>query len=118
MVEINWMYIGDSVPAFLTLLIIPLTYKCVSRLHFRCESDLFLAYSIAYGVIAGIISYIILNGIPLIIKKLSNGRIVPSEYKYSEKWVVPPGSIVPPFMYASIFFVLHCAMRIHASSAA
>ena len=86
--------------------------------HFRCQSDLFLAYSIAYGVIAGIVSYIILNGIPLIIKKLSNGRIVPSEYKYSEKWVVPPGSVVPPFMYASIFFILYCVMRIHASSAA
>ena len=25
--EINWHYIGDAVPAFLTLIIIPLTYK-------------------------------------------------------------------------------------------
>ncbi|KJA17332.1 hypothetical protein HYPSUDRAFT_206272 [Hypholoma sublateritium FD-334 SS-4] len=82
--EINWMYIGDSVPAFLTLLVIPLTYN------------------IAYGVIAGIVSYMLLNGIPLIIKKLSNGRIVPSEYKYSEKWVVPPGSVVPPFILKAI----------------
>jgi len=28
--EINWDYVGDSVPAFLTLIIIPLTYKFVS----------------------------------------------------------------------------------------
>ena len=28
-VEINWHYIGDAVPAFLTLIIIPLTYKFV-----------------------------------------------------------------------------------------
>ena len=27
--EINWDYIGDAVPAFLTLIIIPLTYKSV-----------------------------------------------------------------------------------------
>ena len=27
--EINWSYIGDAVPAFLTLFIIPLTYKYV-----------------------------------------------------------------------------------------
>jgi hypothetical protein len=28
--EINWDYIGDAVPAFLTIIIIPLTYKCAS----------------------------------------------------------------------------------------
>ena len=27
--EINWNYIGDAVPAFLTLIIIPLTFKFV-----------------------------------------------------------------------------------------
>jgi AGZA family xanthine/uracil permease-like MFS transporter len=27
--EINWNYLGDAVPAFLTLIMIPLTYKCV-----------------------------------------------------------------------------------------
>lgn len=25
--EINWDYIGDAVPAFITLIIIPLSYK-------------------------------------------------------------------------------------------
>ena len=25
--EINWDYIGDAVPAFLTIILIPLTYK-------------------------------------------------------------------------------------------
>ena len=29
--DINWDYIGDAVPAFLTLIIIPLTYKYVSH---------------------------------------------------------------------------------------
>lgn len=28
--EINWDYVGDSVPAFLTLIMIPLTYKYVN----------------------------------------------------------------------------------------
>ncbi|KAF9039131.1 xanthine/uracil permease [Panaeolus papilionaceus] len=78
--EINWMYIGDAVPAFLTLLIIPLTKN------------------IAYGVIAGIISYMLLNGIPLLIKKLSGGRIVPADIDQSEAWVIPPGSIIPLWM--------------------
>ncbi|RXW14769.1 hypothetical protein EST38_g11084 [Candolleomyces aberdarensis] len=75
--EINWDYLGDAVPAFLTLLIIP------------------LSFNIAYGVIAGVFAYIILNGVPLILKKLSGGRIMPSNYEISEEWVIPPGSIVP-----------------------
>ncbi|KAF8881607.1 permease family-domain-containing protein [Infundibulicybe gibba] len=75
--EINWDYMGDAVPAFLTIIIIPLTYN------------------IAYGVIAGVLSYILLNGIPLLIKKLSRGRILPPTHAASEKWVIPPGSIVP-----------------------
>jgi len=75
--EINWDYIGDAVPAFLTLIIIPLTYN------------------IAYGVIAGVLSYIILNGVPLLLSKISGGRIVPPNYEDSEEWVIPPGSIVP-----------------------
>lgn len=34
-VDINWNYIGDAVPAFLTLIIIPFTYKYVPLLpHF------------------------------------------------------------------------------------
>jgi adenine/guanine/hypoxanthine permease len=75
--EINWDYIGDAVPAFLTLIIIPLTFN------------------IAYGVIAGILSYLFLNGIPWIITKLSDGRIQPRNLENSEEWVIPPGGIVP-----------------------
>jgi len=79
--EINWDYVGDAVPAFLTLIIIPLTYN------------------IAYGVIAGIISYMIINGIPLILRKVSGGRIVPTNnYETAEKWHIPPGSLVPGWM--------------------
>ncbi|KAF8804071.1 xanthine/uracil permease [Phlegmacium glaucopus] len=78
--EINWHYIGDAVPAFLTLLIIPLTYN------------------IAYGVIAGVLSYMVLNGIPLLLKKVSGGRLVPPDYDLAEEWVLPPGGIVPNWM--------------------
>src|SRR3954471_21732522 len=43
--DINWRYWGDSFPAFVTLAVMPFTY------------------SIAYGLIAGIVSYIIINTI-------------------------------------------------------
>lgn len=79
--EINWDYIGDAVPAFLTLVIIPLTYN------------------IAYGVIAGIISYLLINGIALALRKASGGRVIPPNYyEDSEEWVVPPGSMVPAWV--------------------
>ncbi|KAJ7761721.1 hypothetical protein B0H16DRAFT_1809831 [Mycena metata] len=76
-VSVNWVYIGDAVPAFLTIIIIP------------------LSYNIAYGVIAGILSYLVLNGIPWIITRLSGGRIVPPSIKMSEKFIVPPGGLIP-----------------------
>ncbi|KZV60374.1 hypothetical protein PENSPDRAFT_659606 [Peniophora sp. CONT] len=78
--EINWDYIGDAVPAFLTIVMIPLTYN------------------IAYGVIAGIGSYLVINGVPWLIKVITGGRIVPPTYGQAEPWVVPPGGFVPMWM--------------------
>ncbi|KAJ7874698.1 permease family-domain-containing protein [Mycena olivaceomarginata] len=75
--DINWDYIGDAVPAFLTLIIIP------------------LSYNIAYGVIAGILSYLLLNGVPWIITRLTGGRIIPPNIEMSEEWVIPPGGMIP-----------------------
>ena len=60
-------------------------------------------FSIAYGVIAGIFSYIILNGIPLALRKASGGRIVPGNYEFAEPWVIPPGSIIPYWMRVLLF---------------
>lgn len=67
-------------PAFLVVIIIP------------------LSYNIAYGVIAGVLSYVLINGIPLALKKISGGRIVPPNYDAAEEWVIPPGGIVPLWM--------------------
>ncbi|KZP24240.1 hypothetical protein FIBSPDRAFT_822380 [Athelia psychrophila] len=75
--EINWDYVGDAVPAFITIIVIP------------------LSYNIAYGVIAGVVSYILLNGIPGAIRMLTRGRIVPPNIDAAEPWVIPPGGLVP-----------------------
>jgi len=75
--EINWDYIGDAVPAFLTIIIIP------------------LSYNIAYGVIAGVLSFILINGTAWVLRKLSGDRIVPPNMEAAEPWVIPPGGIVP-----------------------
>ena len=82
--EINWDYVGDAVPAFLTIIIIP------------------LSYNIAYGVIAGIFSYVIINGGTWLLIKISP-RFTPPNYEVAEAWVIPPGSIVPTWMSVSAF---------------
>ena len=67
-VSINWRYIGDAVPAFVTLLFIP------------------FSYSIAYGVIAGLMTYIILNGLAYAVKLITGGHIVPADEDHREYW--------------------------------
>ena len=66
--DINWRYIGDSVPAFLTLAIMPFTY------------------SIAYGLITGIITYAILNVGAWCLMRVSGGRITPYDYEAKDYW--------------------------------
>ncbi|KAK7202806.1 putative nucleoside transporter [Myxozyma melibiosi] len=66
--EINWQYVGDSIPAFLTIAVMPFTY------------------SISYGLIAGILSYMLLNIGVWLIDKLSKGRITPENYEKREGW--------------------------------
>lgn len=78
--EINWEYPGDAIPAFLTLILIPLTYN------------------IAYGVIAGVGSYVLLNGGVGVVRWGSKGRVRPTLYELGERWSVPPGGLVPGWM--------------------
>ena len=66
--DINWRYIGDSVPAFLTMALMPFTY------------------SIAYGLIVGLITYTILNTVAWLITKASKGIIVPYDYDHKDHW--------------------------------
>lgn len=79
--DINWRYYGDAIPAFLTIAIMPFTY------------------SIAYGLIAGILSYILLNGITWTLEKVSGGRIVPPNKDESDPWSWKlPGGVLPPWV--------------------
>ncbi|KAK5175296.1 uncharacterized protein LTR77_000434 [Saxophila tyrrhenica] len=79
--DINWSYMGDAIPAFLTIAIMPFTY------------------SIAYGLIAGIMSYIILNTTVWAIEKASGGRIKPKDKELKEPWTYKlEGGILPPWV--------------------
>jgi AGZA family xanthine/uracil permease-like MFS transporter len=79
--DINWKYMGDAIPAFLTIAIMPFTY------------------SIAYGLIAGIMSYIIINTLVFIVGKASGGRLVPTNKEDKDPWTWHiPGGFLPPWV--------------------
>ncbi|KAI6780544.1 nucleoside transporter [Emericellopsis cladophorae] len=80
-VDINWKYLGDAVPAFLAISIMPFTY------------------SIADGLIAGVMSYIILNTIVWLLKLVTGGRIKPPNYEEKEPWTWRiPGGFFPGWL--------------------
>ena len=77
---INWNYVGDAVPAFVTLALMPLTY------------------SIAYGLIAGLFTYATINGLVYVTRLVTRGRIVPPDFDLAEYWTINPGGRPTWFM--------------------
>ncbi|PHH60740.1 hypothetical protein CDD81_1278 [Ophiocordyceps australis] len=79
--DINWKYLGDALPAFLAIAIMPFTY------------------SVANGIIAGVCSYILINTLVWLIRLLSRGRLVPHNYADKEPWTWRiPGGFFPPWL--------------------
>ncbi|CAJ2503913.1 Uu.00g113070.m01.CDS01 [Anthostomella pinea] len=79
--EINWQYMGDAIPAFVTIAVMPFTY------------------SIANGLIAGICLYILINTLVYVVEKASGGRIVPHNKATKDPWTWRiPGGVLPPWM--------------------
>lgn len=86
---------------------IPLTFKWVTSSS--TDIKLIILNSVAYGVIAGVLCHLLLNGIPFILRKLSRDRLLPMDYEVKEKWATPPGGILPIWVYVYGFsFLLRC----------
>ncbi|KAI9803397.1 MAG: hypothetical protein M1833_000916 [Piccolia ochrophora] len=80
MTDINWAYLGDALPAFVTLIAMPFTF------------------SIAYGLIAGLMTYITLNSLAWTMKKITCGKIAPADEDLHEYWTLTPRGSVPWFI--------------------
>ncbi|KAG9242455.1 xanthine/uracil permease family protein-like protein [Calycina marina] len=78
-VSVNWSYIGDALPAFITMVTMPFTY------------------SVSYGLIAGLFSYTALNGMLFITRKITGGRIEPPDADNAEYWTINPHAGSPPW---------------------
>jgi AGZA family xanthine/uracil permease-like MFS transporter len=83
--DINWKYWGDALPAFLTLAVMPFTY------------------SIAYGLIAGIVSYMVINTIIWLVELASFGHIVVPDKELREPWTYKiKGGLLPLWIVRAI----------------
>ena len=80
---VNWSFIGDAVPAFVTIVTMP------------------FSYSVAYGLIAGLFTYTVLNSMIYITKLMSGGRIEPPDADMAEYWTYKPGGNPPWFLRAA-----------------
>ncbi|KAL2074555.1 hypothetical protein VTL71DRAFT_8333 [Oculimacula yallundae] len=76
---VNWAFIGDALPAFVTIVSMPLTY------------------SVAYGLIAGLFTYTVLNGLIYVTKVVSRGKFQPPDADSAEYWTYKPNSLNPPW---------------------
>ncbi|KAK3953946.1 permease family-domain-containing protein [Pseudoneurospora amorphoporcata] len=83
--SINWNYAGDAIPSFVTIMFIP------------------FSYSVAYGLIAGLFTYIIVNGLIWIISK-STG-IEPHDYHLKQYWTINPAGR-KPWVYRAYKFIM------------
>ncbi|KAI0472156.1 xanthine/uracil permease family protein-like protein [Xylariaceae sp. FL0804] len=64
--NINWQYIGDAVPSFVTLAFMP------------------FSYSVAYGLIAGMMVYVVLNTMIWIVVRATGGKVTPANWQEKE----------------------------------
>lgn len=81
---VNWSFIGDALPAFVTIVTMP------------------FAYSVAYGLIAGLFTYTLLNGLIYITTLVSRGKIMPPDEAAREYWsIMPEGGHLPWFVRAA-----------------
>ncbi|KAH6953198.1 permease family-domain-containing protein [Fusarium avenaceum] len=80
--QINWRYIGDILPSFVVMTFIP------------------FSYSVAYGLIAGVFVYAVLNGLIGLVVFVSRGYIEPREYDLKEYWTWRGSGRAPWFVRA------------------
>ncbi|KAK4127465.1 hypothetical protein N657DRAFT_661582 [Parathielavia appendiculata] len=85
--KINWAYIGDAIPSFVTLVFIPFSYSC------------------AYGLIAGLFTYTVINCAIWVVVKVSGERIIPQHYDLKEYWSWRPPGDKPWIVRAVLGFI-------------
>jgi AGZA family xanthine/uracil permease-like MFS transporter len=95
--SVNWQYIGDALPAFVTIVSMP------------------FCYSVAYGLIAGLFTYVVLNGGIYVTRKVSGlvfGReIEPPDADKGEYWTYKTGGSNPPVSFNSFLLYFHLSQQ-------
>lgn len=85
MVDVNWGYAGDALPAAVTLLFIPFSYSVAYGL-IAYEAPVRIRYNLAANGDRGMLTYVVLNGFTMLVKAVTRGKIVPADYDQREYW--------------------------------
>lgn len=87
--SINWSYIGDAIPAFVTLAFMPLSYSVAYGLIAYVEALQSIIAKPKHKIdttVSGLMSYTALNGLIYLTKIISRGHIVSSDADLAEYW--------------------------------
>jgi AGZA family xanthine/uracil permease-like MFS transporter len=58
------------------------------------------SYSVAYGLIAGLLTYTVLNGMIWATRVITMGHIIPADEEHKEYWTWKPAGTLPWFIRA------------------
>jgi AGZA family xanthine/uracil permease-like MFS transporter len=82
--EINWRYIGDTLPSFAVIAFVPFSYSVAYGI---IAYVLFPSFSYAANTISsGMLLYTSINFLIALTTRLSGGRIEPENYDMKEYW--------------------------------
>lgn len=93
-VSINWAYIGDAIPSFVTLTFIPFSYSVAYGLiayvtHPHINTETVLTHT------SGLFTYTGLNLMIGFMMWISRGSLVPKDYDQKEYWTWKPAGQKP-----------------------
>ncbi|EFX01118.1 purine transporter [Grosmannia clavigera kw1407] len=91
---INWNYIGDAIPSFVTIVFMPFSYSVAYGLMASVPHPAPIKM-IANTLYRGLFVYIILNSLIWVVIRLTGGAIEPREYDLKEYWTWKPAGKKP-----------------------
>lgn len=97
---INWKYIGDALPAFITFIFMPFTYSVAYGL---------IAYVTSYpwfppgaNISSGLMTYVVINILIWLTRTVSGGRLEAADSDLAEDWTWNPEGGTPPWFVRAI----------------
>jgi AGZA family xanthine/uracil permease-like MFS transporter len=97
---INWKYIGDALPAFITFIIMPLTYSVAYGLIAYVITK--SGFIFGANVSSGLMTYFVINTLIWLMRVVSGGRLEAADREMAEPWTWNPQGGTPPWFVRAV----------------